>query len=247
MQRYFVKPEQMTDSTVTLAGDDVKHAAKVMRMKTGDKIVCLNNKGRQALCRIDEIGSSFIHAAIVKEWDDNPELPVRTVIGQALVKGDKMDFVIQKGTEFGVSAFHLFEADRSVVKWGREKSLKKIERLRKIAKEAAEQSERLFIPEIHWFASVEELIQGSAMETTIVLHEEKARSKQHGDLASLLQAEPSALLAVIGPEGGISEREIDFLARENVMPVSLGPRILRSESASVYLLAVLSYYYELSR
>ncbi|SFE28778.1 RsmE family RNA methyltransferase [Alteribacillus iranensis] len=247
MQRYFLDPEQFTSAEVYLEGEEAKHISKVMRMEEGDQIICLDNKGRQALCVITEVAQGLVKANIKKELDHHPELPIKVTIAQALIKGDKLDYVIQKGTEFGASSFTLYAAERSVVKWDRGKSRKKLDRLKKIAKEAAEQSERLFIPEINYCTSLEQLIADHDSGPVIALHEDTARSGKHKGLRELFNSHLRSLFVLVGPEGGFSEKEANWMHDYQVNMVSLGPRILRSESAALYLLAALSYQYELSR
>ncbi|RSL34472.1 16S rRNA (uracil(1498)-N(3))-methyltransferase [Salibacterium salarium] len=248
MQRYFVNPEQMTDTNVFITGNDVKHIVKVMRLDIDDKIICLNNEGRQVYCSISAIENEQVKADILEDVDFNPELPVNISIAQALIKGDNLDLVIQKGTELGAHRFYVFHAERSVVKWDSNKVDKKIERLRKIAKEAAEQSGRLFIPSISYCPDYKELLKTmSNYDASIYLYEEQAKMNNHSGLAAVLQHAPSSLLAIIGPEGGISENESNAYTKHNCRQVSLGPRIVRSETASLYLLSVLSYNYELLR
>lgn len=248
MQRYFVKPENMTASHAFVTGEDVKHITKVMRMAPGDKIVCLNNQDRQVVARISDIEQDFVKADIIQEIHENNELPLHVTIAQGLIKGDKLDLVIQKGTEFGASAFYIFSADRSVVKWDGKKINKKLERLQKIAKEAAEQSGRLIIPPVTFFPSWKEMLKEKHYhDSSVFLYEENAKKRLHSDLSEVLNSSPASLMAIIGPEGGMSEEEVSAYRRECFRNVSLGPRILRSESASLYLLAALSYQYELLR
>lgn len=245
MQRYFVEPHNMRDRQVVIEGNDVKHITKVMRMDVGDDIVCLNNKGREVLVRLETIEKNRVVGTVIEERKNVSELPIKTAIAQALIKGDKLDYVIQKCTEFGASALYLFGADRSVVQWEQQKSVKKIERLKKIAKEAAEQSGRLFIPEIHFVPDVVKATE--QFEMRLYLDEEKAKRDEHDGLYRILQQNPSSFLAVVGPEGGLSDKEKATFHTNGFQSVSLGPRILRSESAALYTLSILSYHYELSR
>ncbi|MFB5662113.1 16S rRNA (uracil(1498)-N(3))-methyltransferase [Alteribacillus sp. HJP-4] len=248
MQRYFVEPEYWNPPAIRLKDDDAKHILKVMRMQEGDNIICLDNKGTSALCRIEAIQENSVEVHIIKNINDNPELPITTVIAQGLAKGDKLDLVVQKGTELGVSRFCFFAAERSVVKWEPKKAEKKMERLRKIAKEAAEQAGRIFIPEITYFFHFKDILQESKQyEAKILVFEEEAKRNQHLGLKEILKQPQASIFAIIGPEGGISPLEADLCNQEAILSVSLGPRILRTETAPLYLLSVLSYQYELLR
>lgn len=248
MQRYFVSKEQMSHSSVTITGDDVKHIAKVMRMQVGDRIICCNNEGETAICEIREITQSSVRAVIVEQIQEKRELPIKIIIAQALPKGDKLEYVIQKGTELGATQFLLFQGDRSVVKWDGKKGDKKLERYCKIAKEAAEQSHRNIIPQVNFIQSLKEIILRASFYTKkIFAYEEMGKRLEHWGLKESFQQLKAgdSLLIVIGPEGGLSEKEVEFLLANDFLACSLGPRILRTETAALYVLAAASYHFEL--
>lgn len=250
MQRYFVKNEQMTNSAVTITGDDVKHIAKVMRMNCGDEFIACNLSNRVVQCKITEINADTIVATIVGEKNERTELPIHVTIAQGLPKGDKLDYIIQKGTELGASRFIPFQAARSVVKWDAKKSAKKIERLQKIAKEAAEQSHRSMLPTIESVASLAQLLQSSKdADVRIVAYEEEGRGQNHQRLYEALSqlSIEGSLFVLIGPEGGFSRSEIAELEQAGFISCSLGPRILRTETAPLYVLAAVSYHFEIMR
>ncbi|SFP20539.1 16S rRNA (uracil1498-N3)-methyltransferase [Salibacterium halotolerans] len=248
MQRYFVEPEQMSEDEVEITGEDVKHIDKVMRLQPGSHIECLNNQGRRTHCKIRSVNKESIEADIMQDLENSPELPVYAAVAQALIKGDNLDLVVQKGTELGVGSFLLFAAGRSVVKWDSSKVEKKVQRLRKIAKEAAEQSGRLYIPDVSYYPSTGDMLEAASMyNTSLYLDEETAKNGKHETLAEIFSSRPPSILAVIGPEGGISPEEAQTFDKSGFRPVSLGPRILRSESASLYFLSALSYHYEILR
>ncbi|WP_252314360.1 16S rRNA (uracil(1498)-N(3))-methyltransferase [Sinobaca sp. H24] len=251
MQRYFIPSNQMEKNTAVIRGDDAKHVIKVMRMDTGSRVVVLNNEGRAAVGIISSFNdNNEVYLDLEKEEQGNRELPVKAAIAQALVKGDKLDHVVQKSTELGASVIYIYQGERSVVKWDHTKAAKKTERLQKIAKEAAEQSERLIIPKVVYCESTDKLMEQAALyQDRLVIDEEQARSKSHSALAEALSRYQTgaSFFACIGPEGGISEKEKSKMANHAFYSVSLGPRILRSETASSYFLAVLSYHFELMR
>lgn len=250
MQRYFVKNEQMTDSSVTITGDDVKHISKVMRMNCGDEFIACNLSGRVVQCKIAEMTDDRIVATILYEKDDLTELPIHVTIAQGLPKGDKLDYIIQKGTELGASRFIPFQAARSVVKWDAKKSAKKIERLQKIAKEAAEQSHRSILPSVEPVASFAGLLQLSKNEDVrIVAYEEEGRGQNHHRLYEALSrlTTGGSLFVLIGPEGGLTSVEIAELEQAGFLACSLGPRILRTETAALYVLSAVSYHFEIMR
>ncbi|NSL50279.1 16S rRNA (uracil(1498)-N(3))-methyltransferase [Calidifontibacillus erzurumensis] len=248
MQRYFVKNSQIIDNKVKLMDQDAHHISRVMRMKIGECLICCTEDGKVAKCEIQEITNDFVVAAIIKWLDEDKELPVFVTIAQGLPKSDKLEFIVQKGTEMGASCFLPFFASRSIVKWDEKKGRKKVERLEKIAKEAAEQSHRTKIPIIKEPVGIHELIEESKSYTyKAVLYEEDAKLGEKSNLSSILSKLDSgdSLIAVIGPEGGLTEQEVSFLCQNGFIRCSLGKRILRTETAPLYFLAAVSYHTEL--
>ncbi|MEH7236077.1 16S rRNA (uracil(1498)-N(3))-methyltransferase [Bacillus sp. JJ1562] len=247
MQRYFVN--QMSETQATILGEDVNHITRVMRMSVGDSIYCCYN-GRVALCAITEITNDMILANVV-EWVENAsELPVKVCIASGLPKGDKLEYVIQKGTELGASEFVPFVAGRSIVKWDEKKGQKKVERWGKIAKEAAEQSHRTVVPGVSKPLSFKELLSFSQSFTyKVVAYEEDAKRGESSNLARVLSQlkHGDSLFVVIGPEGGLTEKEVTTLIENEFISCSFGPRILRTETAPLYVLSAVSYYFELAR
>jgi 16S rRNA (uracil1498-N3)-methyltransferase len=249
MQRYFID-EQVKPEQFNITGDDYHHIVRVMRMKAGDEIFCVTPKGKSAICQIEEITDEMVVANVVKWEEGNKELPVHVVIASGLPKGDKLELIIQKGTELGAYEFVPFTASRSIVKWDRKKSAKKLERWQKISKEAAEQSHRNLIPSVKEPVSLKQLIAMAKDYTyKLIAYEEEAWA---GD-ASVLSATLSkmvtgeSLLIVFGPEGGLTSEEVTLLCDNGFLACGLGPRILRTETAPLYALSAISYHFELLR
>ncbi|MFC0473449.1 16S rRNA (uracil(1498)-N(3))-methyltransferase [Halalkalibacter kiskunsagensis] len=250
MQRYFVAKEQMTEQQVQIIGDDVKHILRVMRMDVGDEIICSDNDSRTVRCCISSKADNEIIADILEKLRPDTELPVQVTIAQGLPKGDKLELIVQKGTELGASGFLPYVAVRSIVKWDQKKASKKLERLGKIAKEAAEQSYRERIPVIHNICSLAQLKKElSSYDTVILAYEETAKSREQAQLGKALTALSSggSILIIIGPEGGITEDEFKQLTEAGAIACGFGPRILRTETASLYALSAISYHFELMR
>lgn len=248
MQRYFIH-EMNDEENVIVSGDDFHHMTRVMRMETGDQFIGVIN-AKTALIQIDTILDESLRGRIIEWVDESVEMPVQVSIANGLPKGDKLEWVIQKGTELGAHAFIPFVATRSIVKWDAKKAAKKTERLRKIAKEAAEQSHRTVIPQIDDPVSFEGLLkQLDGFDHKLVAYEEEAKQGESMRLAETLQAvKPGEkLLIVFGPEGGLDEKEVERLLAQGFMTCSLGPRILRTETAPLYALSAISYQLELAR
>jgi 16S rRNA (uracil1498-N3)-methyltransferase len=243
MQRYFVEPHHLSERDVTIEGDDVHHIVNVMRSSVGDEILVSDGQGRVARVRLTSLEGKQVQAEVVEFIQQNSELPVRVTIGQGLPKGEKMEWILQKGTELGAFAFFPFSSERTIVKLDAKKEAKKLERWRKIVKEAAEQSHRAVLPEILPPVSFKQAVAAAGTYTQCVIAYEKEGGRTlHDVLASL--AEGDSLLVLIGPEGGFSPGEIALAESNGILPVSLGPRILRTETASQYILAAASYQWE---
>ncbi len=232
---------------MTIFGDDAKHISRVMRMKIGDEIICSDGENTTVRCEIIDL-SDHVVAKVIELISSETELPVKVTIAQALPKADKLEYVVQKGTELGATAFIPFAATRSVVKWDEKKANRKVDRLRKIAKEAAEQSWREKIPEIlnvHSFSELKETF--SNYHAVIVASEEAAKQKETSKFRATLSTikDGDSLLIIVGPEGGWTKEEAETLREEGAILCGFGPRILRTETAALYALAAISYHFEL--
>ncbi|WP_080874655.1 16S rRNA (uracil(1498)-N(3))-methyltransferase [Oceanobacillus timonensis] len=249
MQRYFISKEQVTDQTVKIIGEDVHHITKVMRNKPGDEIICNTDDGRAACCKIVEVHETEVQVEIENWLDESAELPVKVTVAQGIPKGDKFEWILQKGTELGAAKFIPFAADRSVAKWNDQKFSKKANRFRKILKEASEQSHRNRIPDLSPVMQLKALIKESESYTVkLFAYEEEAKGEAGNTsafafvLSSL--SDGDRILLVIGPEGGISEQEANQLKASGFQAIRLGKRILRTETAALYALTGISYHLE---
>ncbi|GEN31056.1 16S rRNA (uracil1498-N3)-methyltransferase [Cerasibacillus quisquiliarum] len=247
MQRYFIPSNNWHDQDVIIKGQDAHHLIRVLRSHIGDQVICNNTDGKAAICAINAIADKEVQLK-VKEWltEDN-ELPIHVTIAQGLPKGDKIDFVLQKGTELGAHAFIPFSSKRSVVKWDDKKSRKKHERFSRIVKEASEQSHRNRIPKVYLPMNLNELLKISqSFDIKIFAYEEEAKVEKYHSFSTIVKKlkKDQSLLLCIGPEGGFAEEEVALLKKNGFTPVRLGPRILRTETAALYALASLSYQFE---
>ena len=243
MQKYFISDDDFKNNKIT--SDDVFHISNVMRYKAGDKILIGNNK-KVFLAKINEITKSYVTYEIIEEKIGNTELPVFISIYQGYPKGDKLDDIIKHSTELGVSEIIPTLMKRSVFKLEEKKKDSKLTRFRKIAKEAAEQSERLIIPKIPDIISLKQ-IDFSKYDYKILCYEENARNNELKAFKNIIKQlkENDKVAIVIGPEGGIDETELNYLLSQGFIPASLGPRILRTETAPLYALSAISYELEL--
>ncbi|ADH99867.1 16S rRNA (uracil(1498)-N(3))-methyltransferase [Salisediminibacterium selenitireducens] len=250
MQRYFVEADQMKEDLFILTGDDAHHISKVMRMTDGDRIICCMPDGSCGTATIQSTAEGRVHAELETWLKETSEMPVEVTLAQGLPKGDKLELIIQKATELGVSSVIPVQMSRSIAKIDEKKAGKKVVRWRKIAKEAAEQAHRNRVPCISEPVSFTR-VQGLVEEYDLVIaaYEEEGKAGNHHALPVLLNGllPGQRILVIIGPEGGFSPEEIEKLERAGVRSVSIGPRILRTETAPLYVLAAVSYQIELSR
>lgn len=253
MQRYFVAAEQFGKSDVRLVGEDAHHAHRVMRMKPGDKIIVSDGQSRTVLAIVREVLPTQITAEIVEVMSADSEPSWSITIAQSLPKGDKMELVIQKGTEIGAYSFAPFESERMIVQYDSKKEAKRIDRWSKIAKEAAEQSHRNRIPSIEPLRSWRELIKAIDCYDLALFCYEREGDAAHGkgirvavqqwmasSDASTAASNPSILL-IVGSEGGFTEREAAEAEAAGAVLVGLGKRILRTETAGIVGLTCLLY------
>lgn len=247
MQRYFI--DSLNEKGLfEIDGNDFFHIVKVMRGSVGSKFYCVIS-GKTTIAEIVDIAELTLLAKPIVWVEESTELPVEVTIVCGLPKGDKLDLIVQKGTELGAHFFVPFAAKRSIVKWDDKKSDKKIERLNKIAKEAAEQSHRTIIPEVLNVKNLKELVDYSKdFDIKLVAYEESARQGEQSTLAASLKSCETGqkILLVFGPEGGLEESEINQLIQSGFISCGLGPRILRAETAPLYALSAISYELELS-
>ncbi|OEH93694.1 16S rRNA (uracil(1498)-N(3))-methyltransferase [Bacillus solimangrovi] len=250
MQRYFIDSSQINNTVISITGDDAHHISRVMRMGVNEEVICCNEKGKSYLCVIEAIEGNVIVLNIKEELSEDKELPVHVTIAQGMPKADKLEYIVQKGTELGANGFLPFFASRSIVKWDEKKGRKKQERLRKIAKEAAEQSHRQTVPVVNEPASFNKMLSfANEADVKIVAYEEDAKIGESSNLANALKDvnKDDKIVLVVGPEGGLTEDEVAQLKSEGFITCAFGPRILRTETAPLYFLSAVSYQIELLR
>lgn len=245
MQRYFI--EQFEEGRAIITGDDAKHIAKVMRMTAGERVIVVADNEAH-ICSITSVEQD-ITVEQTGEVVKSPEMPVHVTIACGLPKGDKLELIAQKGTELGMYALLPYAAERSIVKWDDKKAKKNQERLQKIAKEAAEQSHRTHIPTVDMPISFKQLVARlSDYDVIFIADEEDAkvaeRTRFADKLKNVYDNKSESILCIFGPEGGISRAEVDALRAAGAQVMSLGPRILRAETAPLYALSAISYEFE---
>ncbi|MEF3304610.1 16S rRNA (uracil(1498)-N(3))-methyltransferase [Paenibacillus sp. GYB003] len=246
MQKYFVPPEQLTEAEAVITGEDAHHLANVMRARVGDSIKVSDGATREATATVAEIAKNRIVARVDELHPPTAEPAIRVTIAQSLPKGDKMETVIQKGTEIGAVRFVPFVSERTVVAYDAKKETKRLERWQKIAKEAAEQAHRGRVPEVEAPLAWKQLLQAAGeADAAFFCYEKEAGSMLRTALRSAIASRGGTdgmrVLLIVGPEGGFTEREAQEAEQAGCVPVKLGARILRTETAGMVGLACVLY------
>lgn len=244
MDQVFVEDENFADGLVKIEGGEYRHLKNVLRKKSGDEIRICRRSGGAYLCLIEEITEEAIFARIQDMEDDYAELPCRIVLFQGLPKGDKMELIIQKAVELGVSEIVPVAMKNCVVKLDEKRATKKVSRWQSIAEAAAKQSKRSLLPQVHDIMSFSSALDYARELDRLFVPYEHARGMQETkEVLSQLQKGDSAGI-FIGPEGGYDPKEIQE-AEEVGRIISLGGRILRTETAGLTALSILMYHIEL--
>lgn len=239
MQRYFVGLKLAVDNVVEMDAGVTHHIRTVMRMNEGAIVEVVDADSELFIAEVTDV-SDVVMVRIVECVSAQTELPVRATIIVPLLKGDKLDWLLQKGTELGAHAFHIYEAERAVVKLDDKKRGKRKERFEKIVKEASEQSKRLRVPEIEFIGKLGALDPDAYGRLMVAYEGAALDTSKH--LSRVFDDVFTDVGCIFGPEGGFSEDELKMLGE--AATIRLGPRILRAETAPLYFLSALSFKYE---
>ena len=247
MLHIFVDPAQMKGDLLYVTGKDVNHIKNVMRLKKGDEIsVRTGQDDREYRYGIEEFTDSEVVCRLrfVKEAD--VELPVKVYIFQGLPKADKMELIIQKAVELGAAEIIPVEMRRCVVKLDASKKAKKTQRWQAIAESAAKQSRRAVVPMVREPMTMEEAVRFAEQNTDVRLlpYELQEADGSTRDVMDGIR-EGSAVSIFIGPEGGFDPAEVELAREAGIRPISLGKRILRTETAALVALSFLIYHFEI--
>lgn len=238
MHRFFIP--QTYAETMNITGVDAKHISTVLRMQCGTKIQIVSDDGVTALAEIITVDENQVTVRSIEILSESHEPSVKITLAQGLAKGDKMDFIIQKAVELGVSEVIPVAMEHSVVRLEGDKAAKKVERWQKIAEAAAKQSKRDIIPQVQSVQPMKQMLANNTCACKIIAYE----CEDKLGLRAALQQQSSLreILLIIGPEGGISETELQQSLEAGALGVSLGKRILRAETAA--LVATTAIFYE---
>ena len=247
MPKFFVKEEQIQENQIIILGQDVNHIKKVLRAKIGDEFqICNSQNGENFLCEIDNLEEEKIICQIKEKIQEQVESNIEVTIFQGLPKADKMEYIIQKSVELGVYDITPVEMKRCVVKLNEKDKSKKIERWQKISEVAAKQCGRDIIPQINNIINIKNicnLIQEYDMVLVAYENEEKNTLKEQLENIKKQNNSKSKVKIgiIIGPEGGLEEKDVETLKENGAKVITLGRRILRTETVALNVLSIIMY------
>ncbi|NCB30892.1 MAG: 16S rRNA (uracil(1498)-N(3))-methyltransferase [Clostridia bacterium] len=239
MNRFFVEPKQIQGNTVWITGEDVKHIGKVLRLDSGDQVMVCDGTGLDYLCSIVSLDKDAIRLSILQSLACKTEPHHKVTLYQGLPKAGKMELLIQKCVELGVWAIVPVYAQRSVVKLNSKEFESKLVRYQRVAYEAAKQARRGIIPQVASLAASYQDVDMRKHDLLLIADEDEQKTSLREALRMHGDAKDIAL--VIGPEGGLDRGEVAALQKKGGLCVSLGPRIMRTETAGMAALSMLLY------
>lgn len=244
MHRFFVEPSQIGEKEIVITGPDVNHIRNVLRMRAGEELLAADGRGSEYRCIVRELQDSEIRAEICWKLSGSAELPSKITLFQGLPKSDKMDFIIQKCVELGVSRVVPVTTKRTVVKLDAKKEESRRKRWAAVSESAAKQSGRGIIPEISGVQRFKEAVEEAGeLDVCLIPYEKAENMARTREILSGIPAGAS-IGVFIGPEGGFEEEEVREAMAAGVRPITLGRRILRTETAGMAVLAMLGYLLE---
>ena len=246
MQRFFVEPHQIDEAAhqIHIVGTDVNHISNVLRMKQGEEVWISDGGKKEYRCAIEAFSADEVLLHIIYAQEPDYELSSRIYLFQGLPKADKMELIIQKAVELGAYEIIPVETKRCVVKLDGKKAAKKVDRWQQIAESAAKQSKRMLIPNVHQVLSFKEALKyAESMDIRLIPYELAKGMQETKEILAAIELGQSIGI-FIGPEGGFEEKEVEAAISEGAKPITLGKRILRTETAGLAILSVLMFQLE---
>jgi RNA methyltransferase, RsmE family len=244
-RRFYAAPDAISDSVINLSGDESHHLARVLRLRTGDEAFAFDGCGREYRCRVASIEAHGAQLEIVEALADTVESPVALTLAQALAKGEKFDLVVQKATELGVRCIAPLITENADVRLSDERAEKRAERWRRIALEALKQSGGRRLVDIRQPSALADFIASMTMNERSTTEALLVFSERGGMAISEALGEVNhtqRVIALVGPEGGWSDQELDLLESCGATFVTLGPRILRTETAALVAVTLIQHH-----
>ncbi len=247
MYRFFVEQGQLNQSEITLSSNDYNHIHNVLRMKVGEEVLlCYDGGDKEYQCVITGFDTSLqqVFLAVTDVFGNARELPAMITLFQGYPKGDKMETIVQKAVELGASSVVPVMMKRCVVKLDEKKSKKKVERLQAVALSAAKQAKRGIIPEVSDVMSIAQAVNAAKDYDLVLVPYENANGMQYAKEVIQSASEFKKIAIFIGPEGGFEENEVAMIEAIGGKTISLGHRILRTETAGMTVLSLLMFQLE---
>ncbi len=245
MPRFFVDNEKIKDGQITLIGEDAHHISYSLRMAVGDSLTVCDEDGREYICKLLKLDGETVLAEIKEERNGEGEMPLSVDLFQAFPKGDKLELIIQKAVELGASSVTPFESERCVKRPKADKIDKQIGRMQRIADEASKQCGRARLSSVRNPLSFSEMLKKVSDYDLALFCYEGCDTDSIKDALEKKGKEISSLAIIVGSEGGFSPAEATAIEGAGAIPVTLGKRILRCETAPIYALSCVSFYYEM--
>ena len=245
MPRFFVCEENIDGEYITLLGDDAHHISFSLRMAAGEEITVCDQRGNEYICELSRLDGETVKAKIREARKGEGEPPVEIHLYQAFPKGDKLELIIQKAVELGASSITPFESERCVKRPKADKIDKQLLRMNKIAAEAAKQCGRSRLPEVKAPLNFSEMLKKASETDLAIFCYEDCHTLSLKELLSQKGERVRSISVVIGSEGGFSSDEAKRAEECGIIPVSLGKRILRCETAPIFTLSSIAFFYEL--
>ena len=243
MPKFFITNNQIKNNKIYLIGDDVKHIANVLRKQVGCKInICNMETSDNFLCEIEEINKDSIKCKIIETIKSEAESDIDITIFQGIPKAEKMELIIQKCTELGVKHFIPVQMERCVVKLDDRTQKKKLERWQKIAETAAKQSGRDIVPTVENSINLAKLCNIiQKYDIVLLAYENEKENKLKDELKNIKNKKDLKIGIIIGPEGGIEKQEIEKMQLAGAKVITLGKRILRTETVGISITSIIMY------
>ncbi len=244
MHHFFVTPGQVRENNIYIQGSDVNHIKNVLRMKIGEKLQISDGNNKKYICSVEAFGEEEVRVSVLEELEADTELPSRIYLFQGLPKNDKMELIVQKAVELGAYEIIPVAVKRAVVKLDAKKAAKKVERWNGIAESGAKQSGRAVIPKVTGVMDYKEAL-AYAKKLDIIMMPYELAEGMADTKAFIERIEPGQSVGIfIGPEGGFDREEVELAVSAGAKIVTLGKRILRTETAGLAVLSILMYHLE---
>ena len=241
MPRFFVKPDQVDDTSITITGNDVNHIRNVLRMRCGEEVSVSDGQGKDYFCTIASLDKDQVCLHIENSWDSYVELPTKLYLFQGLPKGDKMDLIVNKAVELGVFEIIPVVTARTIVHLDPKKALKKVERWQALCESAAKQSGRGLIPKVAPVTAFKDALKMAAGMDAVIMPYEQAKGMDEARRAVRGMKGKTSIGIFIGPEGGFDPAEVLMAQEAGAVTMTLGKRILRTETAGLAVLSILMF------